>query len=270
MVASAPHTRRIARSSGERTEKDRLIRRLALAKLRELREAGWSYREIGLFFRLGSEIGKAKIGSDLAFRIPPEQLLARVSPPNGAMGDQVAFLQALDALDQGLVFFDCRGTLLHANRAFAALLQVSPEGDQLRMEVHHFADSLCGLIEIRGLEQQATVEELAVREVPTEQQRYRLKGSFIGLDLFGRGPTTLIALERPTPDPLSDEALRGRFSLSKKESQVLRLLIEGNTNEEIAKALFVSPHTVRHHTEHIFSKLRVRSRAEVAARVLRG
>jgi DNA-binding CsgD family transcriptional regulator len=126
------------------------------------------------------------------------------------------------------------------------------------------------LIQLRGLEQEATVEELAIRDVPTEQQGYRLKGSFIGLDLFGKGPITLITLERPAPDPLSDEALRERFNLSKKESQVLRLLIEGNTNEEIARALFVSPHTVRHHTEHIFGKLSVRSRAEVAARVLRG
>ena len=244
------------------------MRQLALAKLRELRGAGMSYRDIGVRFGLGREIGGAEVEGGFGLRIPPGRLLAHPSPLRHPVADQMVFLQALDALDQGLVFFDCGGTLLHANRAFARLLEICPEGQQLRTEVHHFADSICGLIKMRGLEREATVQEIAVRDVPTEQQQYRLRGSFIGLDLFGKGPTTLIALERPTPDPLSDESLRERFGLTRQEARTARLIAQGKSNAEIADRLFISPHTAKHHTKHVLEKLGARARAEVAIRVL--
>ena len=167
------------------------------------------------------------------------------------------------------MFFDCSGMLLHANRTMAGLFENSPDGEWIRSAVQHFADTLCSVVRYRKLEQTSRVEPLTTREVPTENKHYRLKGSFIGLDLFGRGPSTLVAVEQPAPDPLSDAALRNRFGLSKKESGVLRLLVEGKTNNEIAQILYLSPHTVRRHTTHVFHKLDVHSRAEAAMRVLR-
>lgn len=79
-----------------------------------------------------------------------------------------------------------------------------------------------------------------------------------------------MTLESPvSDDPLSDRALRERFARPAKEIRMVRLLVEGRANAEIASRLLLSPHTVRRHTERIFSKLGVRSRAEIAARVLR-
>ena len=42
-------------------------------------------------------------------------------------------------------------------------------------------------------------------------------------------------------------------------------LAAGKTNREIAEALGISPHTVRRHVEHIFTKLGVTSRAAATA-----
>ncbi|MBI4521080.1 MAG: helix-turn-helix transcriptional regulator [Gemmatimonadetes bacterium] len=65
-----------------------------------------------------------------------------------------------------------------------------------------------------------------------------------------------------------DSLLRECFGLSRKENQVARFLACGRSNAEIAAALFISPHTARHHTENILGKLDIRSRAQVAAALL--
>ena len=51
--------------------------------------------------------------------------------------------------------------------------------------------------------------------------------------------------------------------LSDREREVLRLLALGHTNQEIAKALFISVRTAETHRAHIMQKLRLTSRAEL-------
>lgn len=58
--------------------------------------------------------------------------------------------------------------------------------------------------------------------------------------------------------------------LTKRENEVLRLVSEGLTNDEIAARLFLSKRTVEHHVSSIFRKLGVSSRAEAIAVALRG
>jgi two-component system, NarL family, response regulator NreC len=51
--------------------------------------------------------------------------------------------------------------------------------------------------------------------------------------------------------------------LSERESEVLRLLALGHTNQEIAKQLFISVRTAETHRAHVMQKLRLSSRAEL-------
>lgn len=51
--------------------------------------------------------------------------------------------------------------------------------------------------------------------------------------------------------------------LSEREHEVLRMLALGHTNQEIAKALFISVRTAETHRAHIMQKLGLRSRAEL-------
>ena len=58
-------------------------------------------------------------------------------------------------------------------------------------------------------------------------------------------------------------------SLSRRETEVLRLLGEGLSNREVADRLFISPKTAEHHVSRIFGKLGLKSRAEAAGYAVR-
>jgi len=59
------------------------------------------------------------------------------------------------------------------------------------------------------------------------------------------------------------------FNLSNREKDVLKLILTGKTNEEIASELFISVNTVKKHLSHIFNKTEVHNRTELAAIVYR-
>jgi DNA-binding NarL/FixJ family response regulator len=50
--------------------------------------------------------------------------------------------------------------------------------------------------------------------------------------------------------------------LSNTELNILKLVSEGKTNQEIADNLFISVHTVKKHISNIFKKLNIKSRIE--------
>lgn len=57
--------------------------------------------------------------------------------------------------------------------------------------------------------------------------------------------------------------------LTDREQEVLSLLAEGATNDEIAKSLVISPKTVERHRENIMRKLNLHSRAELVRYAIR-
>ena len=64
-------------------------------------------------------------------------------------------------------------------------------------------------------------------------------------------------------------ALGSDPTLTKREREVLRLIADGNSYEEVAKALFISPETVRTHVGNAVQKLGVRTRMQAVATALR-
>jgi pimeloyl-ACP methyl ester carboxylesterase/DNA-binding CsgD family transcriptional regulator len=67
--------------------------------------------------------------------------------------------------------------------------------------------------------------------------------------------------EAPAPRPRH----LGWPALTEGEWRVVALAAEGHTNAEIASRLFLSRYTVETHLKHVFAKLGLRSRAELAA-----
>lgn len=50
--------------------------------------------------------------------------------------------------------------------------------------------------------------------------------------------------------------------LSKKELQVMRLVYDGFSNEEVAERLFISPFTVKNHIKSVYAKLGIHEKSE--------
>ena len=71
------------------------------------------------------------------------------------------------------------------------------------------------------------------------------------VQLVGSGQT-LFPTKSTQPEPL----------LTEREREVLELIADGSTNAEIARALYLSPHTIKEHTSALYRKLGARNRAE--------
>lgn len=72
-----------------------------------------------------------------------------------------------------------------------------------------------------------------------------------------------IEKEVPAPSPfqLNEKALE-QSGISKRELEVLQLIAEGCSNQEIADRLFVSLNTVKTHSSNLFLKLDVKRRIQ--------
>lgn len=97
----------------------------------------------------------------------------------------------------------------------------------------------------------------------------RLRSAHEGLARLGARPLAdAVAAElaalglRGRPD-----AACGLAGLTAQELQVAMLVADGLSNREVAAQLYLSPKTIEYHLAHIFAKLGIRTRYQLAARV---
>jgi DNA-binding NarL/FixJ family response regulator len=97
------------------------------------------------------------------------------------------------------------------------------------------------------------LKEAADTEVVAAVREVAAGGRYVNPELGARLVTAEAeAARQAEEDPLSE-----------REREVLRLLALGNTNQEIAKQLYISVRTAETHRAHIMQKLRLQSRAEL-------
>lgn len=177
---------------------------------------------------------------------------------------RAGLLRLLDSLDRGLEIFDEQGRPLHQNPALGSLLEGEPQAQRIRDRVQQIALAVSGLLRRRTGACLKPSGPLCC-EVRTGTAIYRLTGAVLGQALLGPDLTIGVGIERVTPEPISDPALKERYRLTPREVQVARLLGQGDSSAEIARSLGISRYTARHHTENVMRKLDVRSRGAVAA-----
>lgn len=85
-----------------------------------------------------------------------------------------------------------------------------------------------------------------------------IRSAFAGMPVLSADVTRALvnALNTP-PAPGGD--------LSEREMEVLRLMVAGRSNEQIAEQLIISRNTVRHHVHNILAKLGAANRTEAVA-----
>jgi DNA-binding CsgD family transcriptional regulator len=112
------------------------------------------------------------------------------------------------------------------------------------------------------------VPELTLTD-ETSLETYRLRAErVLGTDGLPRG---LVVIEPAASHGASPQLQTlAELGLTPRESQVALAIVRGCTTAEIAAELVVSPHTVQDHVRNVYDKLDVRSRQQLAARLLAG
>lgn len=188
-----------------------------------------------------------------------------------------------DVFAEGVAICAADGRLLYENESLAQMRECDPEHARLLAGICALAREAVDAAARGGerdtpfsddrIDDQAPAErENAVtptRIVRTAGVRYELRATPIReRGLFGRG-AALVTAQRVVGGLPSLETLRARFALTLAEARIVPLLAARRTNAQIALALGISPHTVRHHAERAFLKLCVHRRTEIAERLSR-
>lgn len=93
-----------------------------------------------------------------------------------------------------------------------------------------------------------------------------LRTALDGFESLGAAPWADRAASelRATGETAQRRGANALDGLTPQELQVARMLAEGRSTREAAAALFLSPKTVEYHLRHVYGKLGIRSRAELA------
>lgn len=174
----------------------------------------------------------------------------------------------IDSIPVGVCLVDADGSITHVNVALANLREAEQDWRPVEAAIRRAAHALAASLHARKSTFGLPAFHASER-VQTTTSAYEVHAT--GAREFPPLPDTvgLVFLQ-----VVEDEAcIRQRhartttlrFRLTRRETQILPLLIDRLHATEIAQILGISMHTVRHHTESIYSKTGVRSRSELAA-----
>jgi DNA-binding CsgD family transcriptional regulator len=88
-----------------------------------------------------------------------------------------------------------------------------------------------------------------------------------GTSLVASGSRRAAVIVEPAHPARITPLLMSAYGLTKREQEVTRLVLRGDSTAQIAERLVVSPHTVQEHLKKIFEKTNVRSRRELVGKV---
>ena len=95
---------------------------------------------------------------------------------------------------------------------------------------------------------------------------FTVLGIWLALKLArpGAQPTVIekTVYVHPTTDFVINQNEVDRLNLSRRELEVLQLMAEGLSNQEISARLFVSLNTIKTHTSNLFEKMEVKRRTQ--------
>ncbi|MEP0547490.1 MAG: helix-turn-helix transcriptional regulator [Rhodothermales bacterium] len=177
-----------------------------------------------------------------------------------------AFARLVDELDSALLLFGRDGELLHRNRRLNVVL----ERDRQGVLVEAAAAALvarCACTPF-GRGSDALGEAACVRSVRTGTCTYTLRAIRVDAEVTGHRSAVVVLVEGRAGRLPTREAIQERHGLTRQQARVALLLAERRTNEEVAEALCISPHTAHRHTTAVLAGLGLSSRRDVRDHLL--
>lgn len=172
----------------------------------------------------------------------------------GAVSSGSELLKLLPQLSPAVVVLDLH---LAGDSGFAVLEQIRSR--DLPVKVLILTALTDGATLQKALELEA--DGLVLKTDPTRQVIEAVRAVVAGQVVYPRAlHKALLRRSQPAQPPGGE--------LTAREGEVLALLAEGLTNQEIAARLHLSGNTVKYHIQNIYDKLQVTNRTEAARRFL--
>jgi two-component system nitrate/nitrite response regulator NarL len=112
---------------------------------------------------------------------------------------------------------------------------------------------------------QLGVRGIVIKDAPTEALFDAILTVLVGRHWLDRRLVAdLMEMVSALAHPSNPASCRRQFGLTRRERQVLELVVRGCSNKEIAQACAVSEETVKHHLTRMFDKVGASSRLELA------
>ncbi|MBV9915218.1 MAG: response regulator transcription factor [Solirubrobacterales bacterium] len=107
-----------------------------------------------------------------------------------------------------------------------------------------------------------------LKDQPIDQIVESIRAAARGESLLS--PRIASRLVRRIREPEDTDSHGSDPQLTARELEVLQLVAQGVDNQEIARSLYLSEHTVKNHVSNILLKLQVENRIQAAVRAVRG
>lgn len=227
-----------------------------IAFIRDIGFAEWKHACRGVPARRGKKVGHMLIGAKeitmllaLASFVAACRALGRacfVARPDGA-ASRIAVLWAVAFLVQVLGTLMMRGMLNEWAWAVWGALVVAVAAAGSTMLGRRWRE--------RGMEREA--EKVRVRTLDGPPPAAATDAATVAPD----GPAATVDLQARVA------AAARAYDLTRREEDVLALLIEGHTAQEVTEMLVVSPNTVKTHVRNLYRKLGINRRCDLASRL---
>ncbi|AFY34454.1 response regulator transcription factor [Calothrix sp. PCC 7507] len=113
---------------------------------------------------------------------------------------------------------------------------------------------------------QAGAKGYLLKDMPSEELAQVIRFVYKGYTQMGPGLLEKMLAKVPTSEAASQKKLSEQeySNLTNREQDVLRLIGVGATNREIAEKLYISEGTVKTHVTHLFNRLNLKNRSQLA------
>jgi DNA-binding CsgD family transcriptional regulator len=209
-----------------------------------------------------------EVGEDRLQCAPLLELLVQVEVEHGKAREAAARARRLAELGGGL---DCEVIVARGERALGRVLVASRDGGGA---VSHLERALEAFGRLEMPLEVARTRLLLARAIGGAEREVAIAEARTALSSFerlgaARDADAAAAVLRSLGVKAARAGPREIGALTKRESEVLRLLGEGLSNREMAERMFITRKTVENHVASVLSKLGLRGRGEAAAYAVR-
>lgn len=173
----------------------------------------------------------------------------------GEAADGLDAVRLAGSLEPDLVLMDLRMPALDGAEATARIIDARPTAKVLVLTTYETDEHILGAIE-------AGASGYLLKAAPEAE-------ILAGVRSVVAGETVLApSIAAKLVSRVRQDATSAAPSLSPRELEVLRLVSDGRSNPEIARALFIGEATVKTHLLHVFEKLEVNDRTRAVTRAM--